>query len=562
MLNQIKALIVILPIVAAVFFVARHAFSTIVDPKQINRWAVFFLLGTVLVFMVPNFWIAIALVTSFSLFAADRRLMPAGICFVFILFLAPPDSQFIPGFGGIQNLFSLSIAKAATISLLVPAMILQKSAINASSRYFGSVDKVFILLVVTVGLLSFRDTTLTNGLRGLFETLLFVLPVFFVISRSISSEQELKTLLVAMAICLVAAAGIAIVEFILQWHFYVDVKQRWGLNTKFEYTSRGGFIRSFASQTEPISFGVFLTIGFYYLCGLISLGVRKRLVQLAMGTVLIAIVFTLSRTPWLVFVCAAAMYVLTGQKVFTQLVKLGAISFVGVIALLMTPFGDTIISLLPGFGNDDVTLDSFNYRQRLFEVAIPVLMDNWISGVPAPELHPEMQVLTQGQGIVDIVNGYLYVALRYGLISFSLFMYVQYATLYQVFRAIGKARRISPALSSMNQAIFAGHFAFLFALSSISYSVGHIATIGWILSAVSLGAARLTAVRVAEASAATPLGSASPSPDLTDSASPVQPGSKPKAGPRKRPNSPAGSLADGGRLVPAHLRQYVRDGEQ
>ncbi len=64
----------------------------------------------------------------------------------------------------------------------------------------------------------------------------------------------------------------------------------------------------------------------------------------------------------------------------------------------------------------------FGYRYRLFVVSMDVIKSNFLFGNLSALDDPRMDVLIQGEGIVDIVNSYIWLALFYGMLAVVLFL--------------------------------------------------------------------------------------------------------------------------------------------
>jgi O-antigen ligase len=88
--------------------------------------------------------------------------------------------------------------------------------------------------------------------------------------------------------------------------------------------------------------------------------------------------------------------------------------------VLLSPAGDTVLQLIPFVGE----VDSFNvsYRQRLIDVSLMVLWQNPWFGSFSYIQNPLMEQLRQGQGIIDMVNVYLSIALSFGVVGLVLFL--------------------------------------------------------------------------------------------------------------------------------------------
>jgi O-antigen ligase len=89
-----------------------------------------------------------------------------------------------------------------------------------------------------------------------------------------------------------------------------------------------------------------------------------------------------------------------------------------------------VIDMLPFVGNVDS--ENVEYRQRLLEISLSLIAGSPWLGVPGYMNY--MEELRQGQGIIDIVNSYVQIALNTGLIGVACFVGTFAATLVGLFR--------------------------------------------------------------------------------------------------------------------------------
>jgi O-antigen ligase len=132
------------------------------------------------------------------------------------------------------------------------------------------------------------------------------------------------------------------------------------------------------------------------------------------------------------------MYIATGRQAFKRLMLLALAGVLALPLLAIVPGGQKVLDLLPFIGSVDV--DNITYRQRLFDNAIIVIQRNPLFGSFDYRNTPEMQSMIQGEGIIDIVNTYIGVALSFGLVGLTLFV-AFFAT---VLLGIRKAMRSFP----------------------------------------------------------------------------------------------------------------------
>jgi O-antigen ligase len=103
-----------------------------------------------------------------------------------------------------------------------------------------------------------------------------------------------------------------------------------------------------------------------------------------------------------------------------------------VVVLFVTPLKEKVIDRLPFIGKAEQ--DSIEYRGRLSDTSWALVDQHPWFGDPFATL--KMESLRQGQGIIDIVNGYLYTALFTGYVGLSLLCGVFALALLAGYRAL------------------------------------------------------------------------------------------------------------------------------
>jgi O-antigen ligase len=138
------------------------------------------------------------------------------------------------------------------------------------------------------------------------------------------------------------------------------------------------------------------------------------------------------------------------------------------LAALLLPVGQRGLDLLE---NEEGT---FNYRQQLIESAIPMILDSPISGyngIAEVEATGRLEHMRQGEGIIDLVNTYIQVAMFEGLVGLALFLgslvWALFALLRTTARQIAREKGAEPELSLLLSAIIISA-AFLIATVSIT----------------------------------------------------------------------------------------------
>lgn len=417
--EHIRALIIILALASIVFSFSRRPALDLMPHNDFKRRRNLWLGLTVLAFVAQSFWV-FAGVTFIVLSMARRHERNPLALFLFLLFLAPPVPVTIPGFGLITYFFLLDYIRLLAFCILLPALLQLRK--HPDRQRFGRTwpDKLLCAYILLTALLYLRETTITDSMRQSLYLFTDVFLPYYVASRALKNVSDFKDALFALVLAAMLLAAIGVFEFSRHWLLYsamVDaLGLQWGISG---YLSRGGDLRASATTGQAIALGfvISVAIGFYlYLYA----SIRSRLHRYLGALLLTAGLFApLSRGPWIgaaVMVCA---YIATGRGAVKRLTLLAVAGLLALPLLTILPGGPKILGLLPFIGN--VETANITYRERLLENSMIVIQRNpWLGSVDYLNT-PEMQSMIQGQGIIDIVNTYLGIALASGLLGLTLF---------------------------------------------------------------------------------------------------------------------------------------------
>lgn len=533
MIESLKALFVVGVLAAAAFVYARLAFGEIIPPSTIGRWRNVFIAVTAIAFLAPNYWMMLAVMSgAVLLLGASEKFRPA--LYLLLLFAAPAASKTVPGFGGINNFLELYPFNILAIIILFPLLLRPNETKGAGAGAFA--DACFIAYALVVFALAFRDTTVTDGVRRSTAFLLTAIPQYLVFSRIRWTVEKLRLATAALVVPLIALSAVAAAEVVLGWHLYANAVQSWDVAATLRYVERSGFLRAYGSIFGPIAFGLFLVVGLSLAPALLASAPKKRLASLSIPAIGAGLLATLSRGPWVGGALALAAYVATTRRSMTNLAKLSVAGTIGMAILAVSPFGGMIIGLLPFIG--DIEENTIDYRQRLLEVGWTVVQKNPLFGSEGYMQTPAMQTLVQGQGIIDIVNTYLRIALDSGLIGLSLYLGAVGFSLLAALRAIAPARRLNDELSAYCQAYFAALLGLSVVLATTANTIAQVQEVTWVLCGVCVGLARAVALARREQDAA-------PAAAVVAAAGAAEP-------------EPPAPPPEPGRQLPPHLRQYQR----
>ncbi len=532
MIEVLKALFVVFTLSLGAFVYARMAFGQIVGAAVIDRWRNIYLAVTIAAFLTPNFWIMLLAISLIAIvMGAAEKLKPA--LYLLLLFAVPAADAIVPGFGGIRNFMALYPFNVLAVVILFPLLLNR-----AENRRFNNVGRLADLCFIGFSLLTlalaFRDTTVSDAFRRMTAYILTAFGPYLVFSRVNWTTERLKLATLAYVIPFIALSAIAVVEVVLNWHMFKNAVDQWGINFFARYLARSGLLRAYGPVFGPIAFGLFLVIALPLLAALVASAKDKFLPRLGFVALGLGLVSTFSRGPWVGGAIAIAAYAATSDSPFKNVTRLGFVGLAVFAVLAVTPAGPKLFEMLPFIGS--IEGNTIDYRQRLFEVGWQVVLQNpWFGSENYLE-SAAMRSLIQGQGIVDIVNAYLQVALDKGIVGLALFVGVSFFALLSAYRSIGAARKIDPELAGYCQAWFAALLGVMLVLATTTNVIAQIAEAHWLLCGICVGVARSVAARAAE-----PAMSAPPGPDDPASPSPAD----------DDPGVPAHSL-------PAHLRQYAK----
>ena len=467
--EHFRALIVILFVASVVFVMARKPALDIIPPADFKRRRNLWFGLTLLAFFSHSFWLYAA-ATAVILYVVRRREHNVLALFFILLFLIPPASVEIPGFGVVNYLFEMNHIRLLSLCLLLPtALALSR---QGDTLAFGRTlpDKLLAASLILMGLLYLRETTLTDTLRQSFYLYTDVFLPYYVASRGLKQISDFKDALLAFVLAAFLLSLIAVAEFSRHWLLYNALTDamgtQWGMSG---YLSRGGSLRASATTGQAIALGYVISVAIGLFLFLSSY-VRSRL-QCLLGALLLAagLIVPLSRGPWIGAVIIVGVFIATGRNAVKRLSLLAMAGVLALPLLSVMPGGEKVLDLLPFIGN--LEKENITYRERL--------MDNsWI-------VTPEMQSMIQGEGIIDIVNTYINLALRVGLVGLTLFVGFFVSILF----GLRKALRAFPDRNEEGRLLGRALLATLLGILVIIFTVSSITVIPvvyWSIAGVSV----------------------------------------------------------------------------
>lgn len=417
--EHLRALLVVLVLSGGAWLSIQPGVARATSPTTARQWRDLWFGLTVAAFVIGNFWLY-ALLTAAVLLAQRLTPVNALATYCVLLFTVPAAYIDVPGFGLINYFFIFNQPRLLSLVLLAPAAIALSNEPNRARLGKTLPDKLVLSYLALAAVLQLRESNITSTLRGCFYLVIDVLLPYYVASRALQHVADFRRVLQAYVMAAALLGILAIFETLRHWNLYAAMTNALGLGWgSTGYLSRDGLLRANGSVGQAIVLGYVMATGlglWFYLQWGERFSARKIAPALLMVGGLLA---ALSRGPWVGAIAIVLVFIWTGRYRWRNVATMGIFGIAGLGLLSLFESGRRILSLLPFIGT--VGEENVSYRQRLLDNALIVIDRNFWLGSADYRETPEMQSMIQGQGIIDIVNTYIGVALNYGVIGFTLF---------------------------------------------------------------------------------------------------------------------------------------------
>lgn len=309
-------------------------------------------------------------------------------------------------FPGINFLITLDFPKVACLVVLAPLLF---TAGKDARRRIPPAGAAFVVLSALYALQAAQAASITEGLRTFVNTLLLYALPYLALARAVSAQESFDKMVAALLFLALIYAAIAAASQLRSWNFYslaaLDLSA---------VTERYGLIRIAATSAPFI-------LGYIALLGLLAVDYFRRDRRMSVGAAwlmraifLAALAVTVSRGAWLsAAVGLAVFWFFTRMPRGARPALLGFALFVGA-PLAIAGIYSADFSAVDEFG-------TFEYRQEVVRISLEQIREKPLFGDVFFVENPRFQKLIQGQGIVDIVNHYLEIALKHGLVGLGIF---------------------------------------------------------------------------------------------------------------------------------------------
>ncbi|NJR77959.1 O-antigen ligase family protein [Sphingomonas corticis] len=410
--------------------------------RQLGRAPVVLAIGLpLLAWVLPGAWLLYAAMVAVVPLLARRRGEVAPI-YLFALLLLPALEQTFT-IGGLK-LFDVGVHSALALGA-AGGLVLRPGAPRVPAALDAPLVALMLLLIVA----NARDTSATNFLRVAVNTLFLCGLPYFIVSRSVRSMDDVRLCLVYLAGAAAVLSMILLYEARSAWPMYNVLYDRHGIAMQIMVKARGGVMRAGGPFVESTSMAMVLAT-----CILAAWLSRPAFRSgphhaAVLALLLAGLVAPQSRGAWIGLLLATIAADLYRRRPGAAVRRLGMVALAGVALLAAAPFSAFLSETLGLTGG---SVDTVDYRQRLFDRGVEEFLRSPITGYSAPDLLIRLADLRQGEGIVDFVNTYIYFALIGGAIGLAVFVGAFAAYLLHLWRCRPRGGPDADAMA----AVFAG----------------------------------------------------------------------------------------------------------
>ena len=531
MREHLVALVYILVIAGTCFLVmARPLTARLMAPADFARRRNLWIAVTVATFLAHNFWLAMLASALIVGFGSRREQNPVAMYCV-LLFAVPQFDMQISGFGVVNYLFELNHPRMLALVLLLPAALKLAAQPRAANPRLYLPDTLFAIYFIYVFVATATADSVTGLMRFTVYLLLDHALLYYVITRSVVDRRRLFDTLAAFVMGVAVVGVIAGFENLRSWLVYESLRIPLGIPLQnigtylLRETEDGGYLRAYVTMGHAIALGFTSMVAVTLLLALTrsfsppaALAAMQRNAPSQMPKLLgiavmlmpmVGLLAAVSRGPWLGCAIVMVLGLSFGPGAKQRLLWMLAALPVVIAALLILPQGQKFIDLLPFVGTVDP--GSVSYRTQLLDRAMIVFWQNPIFGSLQYLNNPALEEMRQGQGIIDIVNAYVGVALAFGSIGLLLFVAPSAYALWASWTTSRRLAKQDPDAEAAGRALAMSMLGVLLVIGAASHYF-HIPIVHWLVvslcaafaaSAPSWRPAPANAVRTQQPTAAT-----------------------------------------------------------
>ncbi|MES2949390.1 MAG: O-antigen ligase family protein [Pseudomonadota bacterium] len=478
--EYIRALVVILVLASVVFGFAKApatavAISTEDFVRRRNVWVCITLAG----FLSQNYWIFCAIV-SLLIFNAAKKESNKIAMFFFLVLVLPQIRVEIPGFAGIRYFFEIDYVRILTAIVLFPVCVKARKLAVASGAKANLPDKILATYIVLNLVLQAQHDMVTGVIRSMLNWGIDAVVPYYAISRSLKDLKSFRDVLMSFAIAAMVVSLVGAFEFARHWILYSSAGDALGVEWNPGYLARGDLLRASGTSGQSIVFGYVLTIAIGFFLFLQKSVSNFKLYAGGMLLLVVGVISPLSRGPWVGLIVILFVFTVTGAKPLQRISKFVLFAVPASVLLTLSEYGQKVIDYLPFIGSVDK--GNVTYRQNLFDKSLQIILDNPFFGSTDYLIH--LEELRQGQGIIDLVNTFLIVALNTGFVGLGLYVLFFLLILLAAFRRMRLAP-LDSELRALGRSMLAVLIGVLVIIGTVS-PINHVPLLLWSVAAMCL----------------------------------------------------------------------------
>ena len=393
----------------------------LIKDATINLW--FGSYAVLILSALSGTFIFITLIAVLIAIYTRKKNVVTGTVFLALLPMLPTELGVIIGGLGISYIYTMYYPLLLVLCVLAPLLL------NSHFRNINLTDKFIIMYVVLLCVLSYRAPNITSSIRDIFIIIFSVLVPYLSFSLSLRKKNDFESIAKGMVIVSVFLAAISFYEVVFNWNYYKYLFSRElfsnAQNYYFAQSSRGAYVRVVSSIGAPIPLSYYLVLSLIFGYFLFSINkMKKRSFYIYSSIIMLSIYFTGSRAGVMSVALSAILLFRLSVKSRSKRYFIDAMIILGIIIILV---------LWPYISGGDEH-GTFQYRVDLIKNSFIVFINSFWFG--SNNYMDDLEVMRQGQGIIDIVNTYIRVALSSGMIGLSLFV-LAFASVIRALNKIG-----------------------------------------------------------------------------------------------------------------------------
>ncbi|WP_324375323.1 O-antigen ligase family protein [Sphingomonas sp.] len=272
---------------------------------------------------------------------------------------------------------------------------------------------ISMMIIVVLEISQARDPDLNLMTRQLIPILLNIVLPYYFLSRALTSWEDVRKFMLALALGGFVLAVVATCEAHLHWLLYkqLEANLHATAQTNAFQQVRGGMIRSPVTFPESTSLGNFLALGGVAMLTMRSAFPTKQKWYFACAVMIVGLIAPNSRGAYfgiIIGYLAFDFYVKKWGPLFVKFAVVTALYTVGLVAASHSQF----VAEMMGKGN--ASRGSTDYRVRLFARGMEEIHKHPMLGTTMKKALDNLEDMRQGQHIIDLVNGYISYGLTLG----------------------------------------------------------------------------------------------------------------------------------------------------